>query len=107
MQGEMGAPPPPEHADLGGKVVSGVTATRWADGSMLIAGINHNSQVVVKRFNGTTRKWGIWWPPTGNVKAVGPPGLVSWGESFGQLFYATADGHVHEIGTQDKGKTWN
>lgn len=106
MQEAMGAAPPPEHGDLGGKVVSGVTATRWGDGSMLIAGVNHDNQVVVKRFNSTTRKWGIWWSPAGNVKVVGPPGLVSWGESFGQLFYATEDGHVHEIGTQDKGKSW-
>jgi GH25 family lysozyme M1 (1,4-beta-N-acetylmuramidase) len=106
MQRAMGAARLPEHADLGGKVVSGVTAIRWGDGSMLIAGINRNSQVVIKRFNGAKRKWGVWWSPTGNVKAVGPPGMVSWGEHFGQLFYATEDGHVHEIGTEDNGKSW-
>lgn len=110
MQKALGAPPappPPEHADLGGRIVGGVTATRWSDGSMVIAGLNINKQVAIRRFDGPTRKWGIWWSPTNGAKVVGPPGLVSWGESFGQMFYATEDGHVHELGTRDKGKSWH
>lgn len=110
MQKALGAPPappPPEHGDLGGRVVSGVTAIRWGDGSMVIAGLNINEQVVIRRFDGPTRKWGIWWTPTDGAKVVGPPGMVAWGEAFGQLFFATQDGHVHELGTQDKGKSWH
>jgi GH25 family lysozyme M1 (1,4-beta-N-acetylmuramidase) len=109
MQKAMGAPPappPPEHGDLDGRIATGVTAIRWSDGSMVIAGLNHVDHVAIRRFDGATRKWGVWWNPVGTVKAAGPPGLVSWGESFGQLFYATQDGHVHEVGTEDKGKSW-
>lgn len=100
-------PPPPEHGDLGGRVVSGVTAARWGDGSMVIAGLNINNQVVIRRFDGPTRKWGIWWTPTDHANVVGLPGMVLWGNQFGQLFYATDDGHVHELGTEDKGRSWH
>jgi lysozyme len=108
MQDALGAPlpPPPEHGDLGGEITSGVTAVRWNDGSMVIGGVNRNSHVAIRRFDGPTRKWGNWWTPRGAAKVVGPPGLVAWGEHFGQLFYATDDGHVHELGTEDKGKSW-
>ena len=109
MQKALGAapaPPAPGHGDLGGSIATGVTATRWGDGSMVIAGLATLNHVAIRRFDGPTRTWGVWWTPAGTVEAVGPPGLVSWGEGFGQLFYATADGHVHEMGTQDKGKSW-
>lgn len=105
--GAPAAPPPPEHADLGGRVVTGVTAIRWSDGSMVIGGLNINKQVVIRRFDGPTRKWGIWWTPTDGAQVVGPPGMVAWGEAFGQLFYATEDGHVHELGTEDMGRSWH
>lgn len=109
MQKAVGAapqPPKPGHGNLDGSIISGVTAVRWGDGSIVIAGIDPLHHVAIKRFDGPTRKWGVWWNPTGTVEAVGPPGMVAWGESFAQLFYATKDGHVHELGTQDKGKSW-
>lgn len=106
MEEALGAPPAPEHRDLDGRIASGVTAIRWGDGSMVIAGLNHSGHVAIRRFDGATRQWGVWWNPVGTVKVAGPPGMVSWGEHFAQLFYATEDGHVHEVGTQDKGKSW-
>src|SRR5215469_2929135 len=106
MQKALGAPlpPPPGHGDLGGRLVSGVTAIRWNDGSMVIGGLNRNNQVAIRRFDGPTRKWGIWFSPTGAAKVIGPPGMVAWDGQLGQLFYATEDGHVHELGTDDKGQ---
>lgn len=109
MQKALGAapaPPKPGHGDLGGSITTGVTAIRWGDGSMVIAGLDGLSHVAIRRFDGATRKWGVWWNPTGTVKVIGPPGMVSWDERFGQLFYATEDGHVHELGTEDAGKSW-
>lgn len=109
MQNALGAapaPPKPGHGDLGGSIVTGVTAIRWGDGSMVVAGLDGLNHVAVRRFDGATRTWGVWWNPAGTVKAVGPPGMVSWDERFGQLFYATENGHVHELGTEDAGKSW-
>ena len=98
--------PQPHTGYLGGSVVSGVTAMRWGDGSMVVAGIDGLRHIAIRRFDGPTGKWGVWWNPTGTTKAAGPPGLVSWGEGFGQLFYATEHGAVIELATEDSGKTW-
>jgi hypothetical protein len=109
MQKAFGAPPPPPKpvdGNLGGSIVTGVTAVRWGDGSIVIAGLDSLSRISMRRFDGATRKWGAWSSPIGAVKVVGPPGLVSWDGGFGQLFYTTKEGHVHEIGTQDAGKSW-
>ncbi len=109
MQEAFGAaapPPKPEDGNLGGAITGGVTAVRWGDGTMVIAGLDGLKHVAIRRFDGATRQWGVWWNPTGTAKAAGPPGMVSWGANFGQLFYATEDGQVHELGTEDAGKTW-
>lgn len=98
--------PQPHTGNLGGSVVSGVTAMRWGDGSMVVAGIDGLGHVAIRRYDGPTNTWGVWWNPTGNTKAAGPPGLVSWDEQFGQLFYATESGEVIELATEDAGKTW-
>lgn len=100
------APPKPHTGNLGGSVTGAVTAIRWGDGSMLIAGLDDLNHVQIKRFDGGSGKWGVWWNPAGTTKAAGPPGLVSWGASFGQLFYATETGDVIEMATEDTGRSW-
>jgi lysozyme len=109
MQEAFGAAPPPpspKTGNLGGAIIGGVTAVRWGDGSMVVAGIDGLGHVAVRRFDGTTGEWGVWWNPAGTTKAVGQPGLVSWGAGNGQLFFATESGAVTELATEDAGKTW-
>jgi GH25 family lysozyme M1 (1,4-beta-N-acetylmuramidase) len=109
MQDVIGVPPTPpkpQKGNLGGSVTTDVTAVRWGDGSIVVAGIDGLSHVTVKRYDGETGKWGVWWNPTGTTKAVGAPGLLAWGNGFGQLYFATANGEVMELGTEDFGKTW-
>lgn len=109
MQEAFGAAPPPPkpvEGDLGGAISSGVTAVRWDNGSMVIAGIDGLGHVAVRRFDAATGKWGVWWNPAGTVKAAGPPGLVAWGSGFGQLFYAGENGHVIALATKDAGGSW-
>ncbi len=109
MQKAFGAAPPlpkPVEGDLGGSIISGVTAVRWSDGDMVIAGIDGNKHVAIRRFDAATGKWGVWWNPTGTIKAAGPPGLVAWDNGIGQLFYAAEDGHVIALATKDAGKSW-
>jgi GH25 family lysozyme M1 (1,4-beta-N-acetylmuramidase) len=107
--GEAQAPKPkpkkPQSGNLGGSVSGGVAAVRWADGSILLAGLDHLSHVQVKRFDGETGKWGVWWNPTKD-KALGAPGLLAWGATFGQLYYAVGEGQVIELATEDMGKSW-
>ncbi len=100
------SPPKPQTGNLGGSVVSGVTAMRWGNGNMVVAGIDGLGHVAIRRYDGATGKWGVWWNPTGTIKVAGPPGLVSWGETYGQLFYATQSGQVIEMATEDAGRTW-
>jgi GH25 family lysozyme M1 (1,4-beta-N-acetylmuramidase) len=99
------SPPKPESHNLGGDVSGGVTAARWSDGSMVIASLGGNKHVRVRLFDGSTKKWGIWFHPS-DVKADGPPGLVTWGKGLGQLFYPAANGDVIELATEDFGKNW-
>jgi GH25 family lysozyme M1 (1,4-beta-N-acetylmuramidase) len=109
MQEAFGAAPPPpgpKKGNLGGAITGGVTAVRWNDGSIVVAGIDGLGHVAVRRFDGGTGEWGVWWNPTGTTKAVGQPGLVSWGAGNGQLFFATDSGDVMELATENAGKTW-
>jgi lysozyme len=108
MQQAFGATPPPQPqtGNLGGSVSGGVTAVRWPDGSMVIAGLDGLSHVLIRRFDGRTQTWGVWWNPPGRTKAAGPPGLVAWGDGFGQLFFATETGDVMELATEDAGQSW-
>ncbi len=107
------APPPkpkpkpkqPQTGNLGGTLSGDVTAVRWPDGSIVVAGLDHDSHVQIKRFDATTGKWGIWWNPSKDV-ALGAPGLLAWGAGFGQLYYAMGPGEVIELATEDAGKSW-
>lgn len=99
-------PPKPEKGNLGGSVTGGVAAVRWDDGSIVVAGLDGLDHVQVRRFDGGSKTWGVWWNPAGTTKAVGPPALVSWGESYGQLFFAIDSGDVMEFATEDTGKSW-
>jgi lysozyme len=105
--GVPAAPPPkPQKGNLGGSVTGGVAAVRWGDGSILIAGLDHLDHVQIRRYDGGGKKWGVWWNPAGTTKAAGPPALLSWGGSYGQLYFATEGGAVMELGTEDTGRTW-
>jgi len=104
--GVASPPPGPKTGNLGGSIASGVTAVRWSDGSMVVAGIDGLGHVAVRRFDGGTGKWGVWWNPAGTTKAAGQPGLVSWGDANGQLFFATEAGAVMELATENSGKSW-
>ncbi len=109
MQEAFGAaapPPAPKTGNLGGAISGGVTAARWSDGSMVIAGVDGLGHVAIRRFDGSTSKWGVWWNPAGTTKAAGQPGLVSWGTGNGQLFFATDSGAVMELATENTGKSW-
>ncbi len=103
--GVKASPPKPTKGNLGGSISGSVTAARWSDGSIVIAGLGEGGHVQVKRFDGGTGKWGVWWNPT-EVKAAGAPGLVAWGDGLGQLFYPKSNGDVIEMETQDFGKSW-
>jgi lysozyme len=104
--GVAASPPKPHTGNLGGSVSGGVAAVRWGDGSIVVAGLDGLSHVQVKRYDGPTGTWGVWWNPAGTTKAIGPPALVSWDESYGQLFFAVESGEVMEFATQDAGKSW-
>ncbi len=101
------APPGPKTGNLGGAITGGVTAVRWDDGSMVVAGVDGLGHVAVRRFDGATAQWGVWWNPMGTTKAVGQPGLVAWEKGNGQLFFAVESGAVMEMATEDAGKTWH
>ncbi|HET9896965.1 MAG TPA: GH25 family lysozyme [Streptosporangiaceae bacterium] len=103
--GVKAVPPKPAKGDLGGTISGSVTAARWTNGSIVIAGLGEGGRVQVRRFDAATGKWGVWWDPAQN-QAVGAPGLVAWGNGLGQLFYATAKGNVVELATEDFGKSW-
>lgn len=103
MEQAFGAEPKPQHGNLGGSVVSGVTAVRWDDGTIVIAGVDGLNHVAIRRFEPASG-WGPWWNPS-KVRISGPPGLVAWGANAGQLFYATESGVV-ELATEDTGRTW-
>jgi GH25 family lysozyme M1 (1,4-beta-N-acetylmuramidase) len=104
MEQAFGAEQKPAVGDLDGSVVSGVTAVRWANGCLIIAGIDGLKHVAVRRFD-PAGGWKQWWNPSPDP-AAGPPGLVSWGAGAGQLFYATQAGPVIELATENYGETW-
>jgi lysozyme len=97
--------PKPHKGNLGGSLTGGVTAVRWNNGNILIGGLDGESHVLIRRYDSATGKWGIWFNPS-KEKAVGPHGLLSWGESYGQLYFTTDSGEVIELATEDAGKTW-
>lgn len=103
MEQAFGSEPKPQHGRLGGSIVSGITAVRWDDGVIVIAGVDGLNHVAIRRFE-PGHGWGPWWNPS-KVKISGPPGLVAWGASAGQLFYATESGVV-ELATEDTGRSW-
>jgi GH25 family lysozyme M1 (1,4-beta-N-acetylmuramidase) len=103
---ELTPPPKPQKGNLGGSVTGGVSAVRWGDGSIVVAGLDGLDHVQVRRYDGGSKTWGVWWNPAGTTVAVGPPALLSWGESYGQLYFAVAGGEVMEFATEDTGKTW-
>jgi GH25 family lysozyme M1 (1,4-beta-N-acetylmuramidase) len=105
MQLALGKPKEPQVQDLGGTIAGDVTAVRWDNQVIVVAGLGADGFVQIRRFHPEEGIWGAW-RDVSPTKAIGAPGLVAWGTSNGQLYYTNEAGAVIELATEDTGFTW-
>jgi lysozyme len=105
MQLALGKPKEPQVQDLGGTIAGDVTAVRWENQVIVVAGLGADGFVQIRRFHPEEGIWGAW-RNVSPTKAIGAPGLVAWGTTNGQLYYTNEAGAVIELATVDTGFTW-
>jgi hypothetical protein len=92
--------------NLGGSLTGGMTAGRWNDGTIVIAGLGTDGYVHVNML--TSGSWSGW-HKVSPTKAKGTPALAMWtegGTAHGRLYYIDELGAAIQLITNDHGKTW-
>lgn len=105
MGDALGKPKGSGVKDLGGAITGDVTAVRWDNGIMVVAGRSTDGFVYTKRYHSVEQVWGPW-RKVSLSKTLGAPGLVAWGNQDGFLYYTEESGAVIQLSTSDSGATW-
>jgi len=97
-------PKEPIVQNLGGKLMTGLAAGRWPDGSMILAGLGQDGYIHARLFDGG--KWGGW-NPVSHTKAIGAPAVTVWVDGSGTLYYIDSSHNAIQLSTSDHGRTWS
>ena len=95
-------PSEPDVINLGGNV-SAISATRWPDGEILVAGIGTDSYVWTTIWN--NNHWSPW-RKVSPTKAKGTPAVIAWENGNGKLYYIETTGQTVELTTKNNGYAW-
>lgn len=105
MGDALGKPKGQQVEHLGGNITGDLTAVRWDNGIMVVAGRGTDGFVYTKRYHSVKKVWGPW-RKVSLSKTLGTAGLVAWGNHLGYLYYTEESGAVIQLQTSDSGATW-